>query len=255
VSLPLLPEYFELLRAGTLTILIDDPVTHAPDGYAIDFVRVLINPQPSKNVVEVRGTVRDADTSKPIAGATVTSALASAQTGLKGNYSLAGVPAGLVVATASHEGYTDATQGADVESGKVGQIDLLLHRSHENATTLEGQIQKTGTAIIYGIHFDLDKSTLRPDSTPALEAVLSIMRKDPKAHWIVSGHTDNTGTPEHNAPLSLARAQAVCQWLQKNAVDAALLQAKGFGADRPVADNATANGRALNRRVELQHKD
>jgi OmpA-OmpF porin, OOP family len=255
VSMPLLPEYFPLLRAGTLTILIDDPVTHMPDGYAVDFVRVLINPLPSKYVVEVRGTVRDADTSKPIAGATVSSALASAQTGPQGDYRLAGVPAGLVVAEASHEGYTDATGSTDVESGKIGHIDLSMHRTHESAATLEAQVEKTGTAVIYGIHFDLDKATLRPDSTPALEAVLSIMQKNPAANWIVSGHTDNTGTPEHNAPLSLARAKAVCQWLENKGVDTAHLQPKGFGADHPVADNATANGRALNRRVELQHTD
>jgi outer membrane protein OmpA-like peptidoglycan-associated protein len=74
-------------------------------------------------------------------------------------------------------------------------------------------------------------------------------------NWIISGHTDNTGTKEHNAPLSLARAQSVGSWLEHHEIDAARYTAVGIGADRPVANNATAGGRALNRRVELQRQD
>ncbi len=254
VSLPLFPEYFDLLRSGTLSILIDDPVTHVPDGFAIDFVRVLVNPHALKYQVKLRGTVLDADSRKPVPGATVSAALAQAESSAGGAFALEGIPAGLVVATASKEGYADGVNSVDVEAGQVGQIELLLQRVKEDSATLAQQIARTGSATIYGIHFDLDKATLRPDSAPALQAVLAVIRGDPAAHWIVAGHTDNAGSREHNAALSLARAQAVCDWLQKAGVSPTALREVGFGSDHPVADNASASGRALNRRVELQRQ-
>ena len=255
VSAPLLPEYYDLLQSGSLKLVFDDPETHVPDGFAIDFVRVLFTPRHFPYVVKLQGTVLDADTRQPVADATVTAALLSTQTGSNGQFTLSGVPAGLVVATAIHEGYGVGANSVDVEAGQVGQVEILLHRAKEDAASLQEQIDKTGIVAIYGIHFDVDKSLLRPDSAPALQAVLGIIQKAPAAHWIVSGHTDNTGTKEHNVPLSLARAQSVGSWLEHHGIDAGRYTAVGIGADRPVANNATAGGRALNRRVELQRQD
>jgi len=69
----------------------------------------------------------------------------------------------------------------------------------------------------------------------------------------VAGHTDNTGTADHNQTLSEGRAKAVVDALVKDyGIDAARLQAKGYGATKPVAPNDTDDGRAKNRRVELR---
>ena len=72
-----------------------------------------------------------------------------------------------------------------------------------------------------------------------------------KGEIVVEGHTDNQGATETNLKLSEARAASVVSWLNAHGVAVSRLEPKGFGASRPVADNAAANGRALNRRVEI----
>jgi len=86
---------------------------------------------------------------------------------------------------------------------------------------------------------------------PALNAVLGLINNHPGSRWIIAGHTDNQGNAAHNQTLSENRASSVISWLKAHSVDAGRLAPQGFGATRPVADNATANGRALNRRVEV----
>ena len=68
---------------------------------------------------------------------------------------------------------------------------------------------------------------------------------------MIAGHTDNQGNSDDNQKLSEARSASVVSWLGAHGVEAVRLVPKGFGANRPVADNANANGRALNRRVEI----
>jgi OmpA-OmpF porin, OOP family len=251
ISVNLLPEYFPLLQSGTVKLLIDDPTTHAQDGYAVDFVRILVNPRKFQYLVSVAVTVKDWDKNSPIAGATVTAALQSGSTDASGNCELNGLPAGLVVATAVAPGYDANSAAADVVAGQSGHAEILLHRHDEGTSALEKTIAQTGSAAVYGIHFDSDSAKLRPDSTPALEAVLGVINNHPGSHWIIAGHTDNQGNGEHNQTLSQNRAASVIAWLRAHGVDASRLAPQGFGAGRPVADNATANGRALNRRVEI----
>lgn len=251
ISVNLLPEYFPLLQSGTVKLLIDDPATHAQDGYAVDFVRILVNPHKFQYLVAVAVAVKDWDKNTPIAGATVTAALQSGSTDASGNCELSGLPAGLVVATAVAPGYDANSAAADIVAGQSGHAEILLHRHEEGTSALEKTIAQTGSAAVYGIHFDSDSAKLRPDSTPALEAVLGLINNHPGSHWIIAGHTDNQGNGEHNQTLSQNRAASVIAWLKAHAVGADRLAPQGFGASRPVADNATSNGRALNRRVEI----
>jgi len=251
LTLRLLPEYWPLLQSGTVELLIDDPTTHAPDGYAVDFVRILVNPHNFIYQVSLTATVTDADKHTPIAGATVNAALESAATDRAGKCELKGIPAGLVVATATAPGYDENSVTVDLPAGQAGHADIQLHAHQESIAALEKSIAQTGTATIYGIHFDTGSSKLRPDSTPALEAVLGLINGRAGSNWIIAGHTDNQGSDALNIPLSKARAASVVSWLRAHGVAASRLEPQGFGATRPVADNATANGRALNRRVEV----
>ena len=251
ISVNLLPEYFPLLQSGTVKLLIDDPTTHAQDGYALDFVRVLVNPHKFQHQVSLAVTVKDWDKNTPIADATVSAALQSASTDASGNCVLNAVPAGLVVATAAAPGYDANSVSADIEAGQSGHVEILLHRHDEGTSALEKTIAQTGSAAVYGIHFDTDSAKLRPDSTPALESVLGLIQNHPNSRWVIAGHTDNQGNGEHNQTLSQNRAASVIAWLKGHGVDASRLAPQGFGASRPVADNATTNGRALNRRVEI----
>ncbi len=251
VSLRLLPEYWPLLQSGSVKLLIDDPTTHIADGYAIDFVRILVNPHKFKYEVSLKALVIDAVKHSPIAGATVTAALVSAITDRSGKSALKGLPAGLVAASASAPGYDTDSVTVDLETGQAGNAEFKLHRHEEDTAALEQSIAKTGSARIYGIHFDPDSAKLRPDSAPALASVLGLINNRAGSGWIIAGHTDNQGTAERNQPLSEARASAVVAWLTAHGVAANQLVPQGFGASQPVADNATPNGRALNRRVEI----
>lgn len=251
VTLRLLPEYWPLLRSGNVQLLIDDPTTRVRDGYAVDFVRILVNPHNFKYQVSLAVSVLDADTRKPIPGATVTAALQSTSTDSLGKCELKGLPAGLVVATATSPNYDQNSTPVDLPTGEIGRAEILLYKHQENTAALERSIAQTGSATIYGIHFDTDSAKLRAESLSALNAVLGLVQNHAASRWLIAGHTDNQGTDARNQPLSEQRAAAVIAWLKDHDANVSQLVAQGFGSSRPVADNGTPAGRALNRRVEV----
>jgi len=251
LTLKLLPEYWPLVESGTVKLLIDDPTTRVQDGYAVDFARILVNPHNFKYQVSLTATVTDADTHKPITGAAVSAGLTSSATDRQGKCELNGIPAGLVVATANAPGYDESSVPVDLPEGQRGNADIQLRRHQESTAALEQSIAQTGTATIYGIHFDTGSSKLRADSMPALNAVLGLINGRPGSNWIIAGHTDNQGSDALNIPLSKARAASVITWLTAHGIPTNRLEPQGFGSTRPVADNAIASGRALNRRVEV----
>lgn len=255
VTFKLLPEYWPLLRTGQVKVLIDDPTTHIPDGFAIDFVRILVNPHPFKYPVSLNYSVVDAATKKPISAATVDAANATGTTDARGQGVLKSLPAGMVTASAIAPGYDEQVLPVDIVSGDVGKANFELKRHSEGVADLERSISLSGSAAIYGVHFDTGSATLRPDSAAALQNVLALIVKRPASHWIISGHTDNQGAADLNQKLSQARAASVIAWLVSHGVAANRLTPQGFGSSRPVADNATEAGRALNRRVEMQLVD
>jgi hypothetical protein len=105
-------------------LVIDDATTGLGDGYAIDFVRIVINPRAASGVV--RGTVTDSRTRLPIPGARIAAPTAQAASGNDGGYSLTGLSPGLTVATSSAPGYRPVTRSVDVVVGQVGVLDFQL---------------------------------------------------------------------------------------------------------------------------------
>ncbi len=105
--------------------------------------------------------------------------------------------------------------------------------------------------VLRGVNFDFDKSTIRSDAAEILEEAARIFRDDPDLRVSVDGHTDARGTDEYNERLSERRASAVADRLARLGVSPSRLQPQGFGESRPVASNDTEEGRAQNRRVEL----
>ena len=112
-----------------------------------------------------------------------------------------------------------------------------------------------GRVVLYGIHFDSGSDVPRPDSEPTLQRILEALQGDASLKLQIEGHTDSTNTDAYNQALSERRAKAVVQWLTAKGIAPVRLQAKGFGRMHPVAGNDTAQGRALNRRVELLRID
>jgi outer membrane protein OmpA-like peptidoglycan-associated protein len=251
VTLKLLPEYWPLLNSGKVQILIDDPTTHIPDGYAIDFVRILVNPKPFKYTVSLNCSVVDAITHRPIAQASIEAANATATTDARGHCALHEIQAGMVTATAIAPGYDEQTIPVDLEARSSGIADFKLTKHREGLDDLQKQIDRSGIAAIYGVHFDTGSAKLKPDSEATLKTVLQLINRTPDARWTISGHTDNQGTAAMNQKLSEQRAESVIAWLGAHGVNPSRLTPEGYGPSRPVADNGTEAGRALNRRVEI----
>lgn len=113
-------------------------------------------------------------------------------------------------------------------------------------------ISCTVSLTLRNILFDNDRATLKEESTPDLTRLLNLIQADSTIQAEVAGHTDSNGDDEHNMQLSTARAESVCAWLAERGVLRGRLTARGFGETRPIADNATEEGRALNRRVEVR---
>jgi len=102
-----------------------------------------------------------------------------------------------------------------------------------------------------GVHFDFDKSTLKPEAMAVLDQAAALLDKHERVVVEVAGHTDSVGTEAYNQGLSIRRADAVKNYLVGKGVKASRLTAKGYGESQPVASNDTPAGRAENRRVEL----
>lgn len=119
-----------------------------------------------------------------------------------------------------------------------------------DASAMKKAIDADGRVALY-INFDVDKATLRPDAQPVIAEIEKLLGADPALKLSIEGHTDNTGTPAHNQTLSSARARSVLGALVGLGIDPARLKSKGFGQDKPLADNGSEDGRAKNRRVEL----
>ncbi len=110
--------------------------------------------------------------------------------------------------------------------------------------------------ILQPVFFATNRDRVLAPSMRVLSAVVAALRAQPQIRRIgVEGHTDNVGSDEANLSLSQRRAQAVATWLTQHGIDPARVEARGFGASRPIVPNDTASGRAANRRVEFHILD
>ena len=103
------------------------------------------------------------------------------------------------------------------------------------------------------VKFDFDKAQVKQESYGDIKALADFMKQYPQTSTVVEGHTDSVGSDAYNQGLSERRASAVREVLvNQYGVESGRVQAVGYGESRPVADNATADGRAINRRVEAE---
>jgi outer membrane protein OmpA-like peptidoglycan-associated protein len=117
------------------------------------------------------------------------------------------------------------------------------------------RMRATETAIYLPkpIYFAIDSATILGASESALGELATYLREHEEVRKLsIEGHTDAVGDATANLHLSELRAAAVMEWLIERGVDASRLTSKGYGTSRPVADNATLEGRELNRRVEFK---
>ena len=130
----------------------------------------------------------------------------------------------------------------------------LYERQTTDLSAVEKAIAETGKFVTNNILFETGKATLKPESMEEIQKVADYMKKNPTARFEVQGHTDNQGSDKINDPLSQQRAEAVVKALEGLGCDPFNMRAVGKGSHEPVADNATEDGRAKNRRVEFIKK-
>jgi hypothetical protein len=106
--------------------------------------------------------------------------------------------------------------------------------------------------LINNILFDFSKSTLKQSSYKQLNQIVAALKKNPKLKIELSAHTDNIGSASYNIKLSRERAKTSTRYILSKGVSSKRITSKGYGEVRPIASNRTANGRRLNRRVELK---
>jgi outer membrane protein OmpA-like peptidoglycan-associated protein len=163
----------------------------------------------------------------------------------------------------------DGTPGAgldftvDVEPGKDFYVEIvpygsigkyrLTTRAAVQTADMAASLKAKGLVDLYGVYFDTDQTTIKPESATTLGEVGALLKGDPSLKLEVSGHTDNSGSKTHNLVLSQGRAESVVAWLVGQfGIDTGRLVPKGYGDSKPVAPNDTPADMAKNRRVELR---
>jgi outer membrane protein OmpA-like peptidoglycan-associated protein len=149
------------------------------------------------------------------------------------------------LASAQAEEAALARQEADLASAAADSLRLQL-QSMTARSDARGQVM-----TLAGDAFASGQSRLRPEARANLQTLVEFIQRHPNQSVLIEGHTDGQGSANANQVLSQRRADAVRAALIEEGIDGARLSATGVGEDRPIADNASSDGRARNRRVEI----
>jgi outer membrane protein OmpA-like peptidoglycan-associated protein len=142
---------------------------------------------------------------------------------------------------------TTGLQGFQTGLAPAGTtLDQRLSRLGAEVTGTEVTIRLPGSVL-----FDFDSAQIRPDAERTLAEVAEVIKGYPRRPVRIEGHTDSVASDDYNQKLSDRRAASVRAWLVARGLEGTRLATRGFGETRPVADNATAEGRQRNRRVEV----
>lgn len=142
----------------------------------------------------------------------------------------------------------DLTNVKDPRNIKIN-FDL---RSLESMRTKRDKWGDLLAARVNNIFFDFDKYDLKPESFSELDRLVTFIESNPGLRIEIAAHTDSKGTDDYNLKLSEKRAQSVVSYLIEHHIPQNRLASKGYGESRPIADNNTDDGMAMNRRVEFR---
>ncbi len=145
-------------------------------------------------------------------------------------------PSGITIEAETHISDFQCIKNIQIAKGGVKYYDRVLS---------EGKI------IVNGIKFDINKATLKPESMGAINKIFKLMKKNTELNFSVEGHTDSDGETKYNQTLSVERVKTVMNILMDLGINSSRLTFAGFGESFPLESNATAEGRANNRRVEF----
>ncbi len=168
-----------------------------------------------------------------------------------------GAAAGALIGKAAGNTALGAILGAVVGGAAGAYIGNYMDKqAAEMENDLKGaKIERVGEGIKVtfdsGILFDIDKADLQMAAQSNLQNLAKILNKYTDTEIVIEGHTDSTGSADHNLALSIRRAQSVAGYLEQQQVQSTRFHVSGYGPTQPVASNATAEGRQANRRVDI----
>ena len=139
-------------------------------------------------------------------------------------------------------------QGCPLDSDKDGVIDL---DDKCPGTPVGAVVDERGCWVVKDLRFDFNKSEIKPEYYKTLDDVIIVLKNNPAMRVEIQGHTDSKGTDDYNQKLSERRAKAVVDLLSRSGIEKSRLSYKGYGEAKPAATNDTEEGRAKNRRVEI----
>ncbi len=146
--------------------------------------------------------------------------------------------------------------GAVAGAGVGAYMDAQERKLREQTAGSGVDVIREGDNLLLrmpsGITFAYDRADVQPQFQPTLNEVSSVLAQYPKTYIDVYGHTDSDGSDSYNQTLSERRAQSVSNYLTSHGVQSARIATRGFGESQPIASNATEEGKAANRRVEIK---
>ena len=179
----------------------------------------------------------------------------------KAQYGTAGAAGGAVVGGLIGKAAGNTVLGAILGAAVGGAAGVYIgsymdKQAAEIKRDIAGaKVERVGEGIRItfdsGILFDVNKAELKQVSKDNISKLAAILNKYPDTEILLEGHTDATGSDEHNLELSRLRAQAVSNFLSSLNVSPTRFTIMGYGEGQPIANNETESGRASNRRVEI----
>jgi len=193
---------------------------------------------------DVTGIITNYKDGSPMAGVTINfkgPKAVTAKTDAAGKYT-AKLEQGNYQAVVSADGFKDKAFSVVAKDGKPAAQNIALVKQKE-------------TFAFADIYFPSGKAAITPKAEAKLEGLYKVLSDNPELKVEIAGHTDGLGSNRVNLKLSQSRAEAVKTWLEAKGIAADKLVAKGYGEDKPIASNKTRDGRAQNRRIEINVLD
>lgn len=138
-----------------------------------------------------------------------------------------------------------------LHAGEESHYYIKNIRIAEGGVKYYDRFMQDGKIIANGIRFDVNKATLKPESMGVINEIATLMKEHPEVSFSVEGHTDSDVDDAFNQTLSEQRAGTVVNTLKEMGIDGSRMTSKGWGESKPLDTNATAEGKANNRRVEF----